>query len=89
MDTQMFHQPPQQPDLHAARRTFLQQSGLGFGSVAFSSLLADDLAAQSPAVALPPAHFLPKAKRVIYLFMAGGPSQLEAARGDFVASSNT
>jgi hypothetical protein len=77
MDTQMFHQPPQQPDLHAARRTFLQQSGLGFGSVAFSSLLADDLAAQSPAVALPPAHFLPKAKRVIYLFMAGGPSQLE------------
>lgn len=73
----MFHQPPQQPDLHAARRTFLQQSGLGFGSVAFSSLLADDLAAQSPAVALPPAHFLPKAKRVIYLFMAGGPSQLE------------
>lgn len=77
MDTQMFHQPPQQPDLHAARRTFLQQSGLGFGSVAFSSLLADDLAAQSPAVAVPPAHFPPKAKRVIYLFMAGGPSQLE------------
>ncbi|MGB0739901.1 MAG: DUF1501 domain-containing protein [Planctomycetaceae bacterium] len=73
----MFHQPPQQPDLHAARRTFLQQSGLGFGSVAFSSLLADDLAAQSPAVAVPPAHFPPKAKRVIYLFMAGGPSQLE------------
>ncbi|MFZ9092705.1 MAG: sulfatase, partial [Planctomycetaceae bacterium] len=73
----MFHQPPQQPDLHSARRTFLQQSGLGFGSVAFSSLLADDLAAQSPAVALPPAHFLPKAKRVIYLFMAGGPSQFE------------
>ena len=77
MDTQMFHQPSQQPDLHAARRTFLQQSGLGFGSVAFSSLLADDLAAQSPAVAVPPAHFPPKAKRVIYLFMAGGPSQLE------------
>jgi hypothetical protein len=60
------------PDLlHAraiTRRHFFQTSGLGFGALALNSLMADDVK--------PP--MLPaKAKRVIYLHMAGSPSQLE------------
>ena len=54
---------------------------MGLGSVALASLLNDGtlLAAPSPADPLAPQkpHFPPKAKNVIYLFMAGGPSQLD------------
>lgn len=65
------------------RREFLGQCGLGFGAIALNSLLSSDASAQKPVIdpmnpmnpRRPP---LPaKAKRVIYLFMAGGPSQLE------------
>jgi hypothetical protein len=65
------------------RRAFLQQSGVGLGAVALSSLLASGGSA-SPAESagqysgLPAfPHFAPKAKRVIFLCMAGGPSHLE------------
>ncbi|MGL4549584.1 MAG: DUF1501 domain-containing protein [Gemmataceae bacterium] len=50
------------------RRRFLQQCGLGFGSMALASLMARDVRAP---------HFAPKAKRVVYLFQAGGPSHLD------------
>src|SRR4051794_34762101 len=50
------------------RRQFLTQSGLGLGAMALASLTRD--AAAGP-------HFAPKAKRIIYLFMHGGPSQLD------------
>ena len=63
------------------RRHFFSQCSLGLGSVALASLLADQPlgAAPSPADPLAPQkpHFPPRAKNVIYLFMAGGPSQLE------------
>jgi Protein of unknown function (DUF1501) len=59
----------------ANRRLFLRSAGLGFGSVALSSLLAGDSRAGDGV--LPAPHLAPKAKRVIYLFMAGGPSQLD------------
>ena len=54
------------------RRSFLLQSACGLGSVALSQLLAADnpLALKSP-------HFAPKAKNVIFLFMEGGPSQMD------------
>ncbi len=66
------------------RRHFFSNTGLSIGSLGLASLLADGelnaadqadrntnpLAPQDP-------HFDGKAKRVIYLFMAGGPSQLE------------
>lgn len=61
--------------MNAARRAFLSQCGLGLGSLAFHELLASEQAVD-PLAEKPP-HFAPKAKRVIYLFMAGGPSQLE------------
>lgn len=63
-----------------SRRTALQRAAAGFGSLALSSLLANDSSASesiaNPLAARPP-HFLPKAKRIIFLFMAGGPSQVD------------
>src|SRR5688500_7158762 len=64
------------------RRDFLRKAGAGFGYLGLASLLADaaenDLrgdAANPLAVRLP--HFAPKAKRVIFLFMSGGPSHVD------------
>ena len=59
----------------ADRRAFFGQAGLSIGSVGLASLLAAENA--EAAVSLPRPHFQPRAKAVIYLFMAGGPSQLE------------
>lgn len=63
------------------RRSFLRDSGMGFGSLAFASILYRDgiLRAETNAW-MPPdgkPHFPPKAKRVIWLFMIGGVSQME------------
>ncbi|MEJ7594573.1 MAG: DUF1501 domain-containing protein [Planctomycetaceae bacterium] len=62
---------------HHARRTFLRNSALGLGGVALSTLLNSESAADERAMALRDSHFAPRAKNVIFLFMAGGPSQLE------------
>ena len=63
-----------------SRRWFFEQCGVGLGALALGSLLRQNGFA-SPAMANPLAlkqpHFAPKAKRVIYLFMAGAPSHLE------------
>jgi hypothetical protein len=63
------------------RRWFFRQCGVGLGSIALGSLLQDAAGAVRPQSAAPlaprPPHFKPKAKRVIYLFMAGAPSQLD------------
>src|SRR6476620_8847089 len=69
------------PDLFASRRSFLAQAGGGFGALALTSLLSDDrvLAAtpsQSTDCPKPP-HFQPRVKRVIWLFMHGGPSHVD------------
>ncbi len=66
-----------------ARRHFLARSAHGLGAVALASLLNSDLlAAPDDSVArrrgvLDETHFRPRAKRVICLFMHGGPSQME------------
>jgi hypothetical protein len=67
-------------NLHLTRRTFLGNASLGLGSVALSSLMTPSLLAAGRndvggMDGLP--HFLPKAKRVIFLYMSGGPSHLE------------
>ena len=63
------------------RRRFLSAMSLGVGSVALGSLLMPDLfkSAAAEVAGLPPGipHFAPKAKRVIYLFQNGAPSQQE------------
>ncbi|MCA9063316.1 MAG: DUF1501 domain-containing protein [Planctomycetaceae bacterium] len=57
------------------RRSFFGQAGLSLGSISLASMLH---AEHSAAADLQPApHFAPRAKAVIFLFMAGGPSQLE------------
>ncbi|HJQ80535.1 MAG TPA: DUF1501 domain-containing protein [Lacipirellulaceae bacterium] len=67
-----------------ARRTFLGRASLGLGSIALTGILQPKLWAGgangplgSSNGAMQPLHFAPKAKRVIFLCMAGGPSQLE------------
>jgi len=64
------------------RRWFLRDCGIGLGSIAASSLLsADSSRVQAADAANPLAsrqpNFPGKAKRIIYIFQAGGPSQLE------------
>ena len=61
------------------RRHFFKQSGFGIGGVALSALLDERLFAQQADGPLAPRapHFAPKAKHIIYLFMAGAPTQLD------------
>ena len=60
-----------------SRREVLSRASLGMGAVALSSLLGEGRAAAATALPGMP-HFAPKAKRVIFLFMSGGMSQLES-----------
>lgn len=72
-------------NLKISRRQYLTQSGMGFGMLGLSSLLASETQAESPAGSSPspsplsvkPPHFKPRAKRVIFLFMNGGPSHVD------------
>ncbi|HUG67691.1 MAG TPA: DUF1501 domain-containing protein [Pirellulaceae bacterium] len=66
---------------HATRRQFFERCGVGIGSMALTSMLACEQAeaksvATNPMAPRPP-HYQPRAKSVIFLFMAGGPSQLD------------
>ncbi len=61
------------------RRHFFADCGVGVGAMALGSLLSADTPAQAAIdpLAVRQPHFPPRAKRVIFLFMAGGPSQLD------------
>ena len=66
------------------RRALLRRSSAGLGSLALASLLDPRWSAAAPGTTpgrwmgtVFPRHFAPRAKRVIYLYMAGGPSHLE------------
>jgi hypothetical protein len=67
--------------LAPARRRFLARSGLALGTIALGKLFAAEPAraqdTQTHGGILQKLHFPPRARRVIYLFMSGGPSQLE------------
>ncbi|MCO6457542.1 MAG: DUF1501 domain-containing protein [Pirellulaceae bacterium] len=54
----------------------MQRSAAGFGGLALAALLGEQPRAESPAGAAGP-HFAPRARRVIFLFMHGGPSQVD------------
>lgn len=64
-----------------SRRRLLQQSAAGFGYLALTSLLAEQAAAAPRTVIDPlapkPPHFTPRARRIIFLFMKGGPSHMD------------
>lgn len=69
------------------RRHFFRNCGIGLGSIALAQLMSQDAVAQRRSDKVPidpaqpmaprPGHFPAKAKNVIFLFMAGGPSQLD------------
>ncbi|WP_010586751.1 DUF1501 domain-containing protein [Schlesneria paludicola] len=59
-----------------SRRHWLKQSAAGFGSLALSSLLSESALAADPLASKAP-HFPARAKRIIFLFMTGGPSHVD------------
>jgi hypothetical protein len=75
---------PIPPLLRSTRRHFFERCGVGLGSMALGSILGGGSQARAAEgdrsndpLAPRAGHFAPKARRVIFLFMAGGPSQLE------------
>jgi len=73
---------PDNPLLLQTRRHFFRECGVGLGSIALASLLNEGRARAGAAPLVNPlapkqGHYPAKAKNVIFLFMAGGPSQLE------------
>lgn len=82
---------PQLQELNSKldRRDFLAKTAMGLGAIAMGSLFIKDLFGKPSLSATAPSgeleadilaaipHFAPRAKRVVYLFMAGGPSQFE------------
>jgi hypothetical protein len=76
--------PFEQMRLQVTRRTFLRRTAAGVGSIALASLMkpfgalaADKKIEQKWHGVVNPLHFAPKARRIIFLCMAGGPSHLE------------
>lgn len=80
----MMKDPLLESKLNVNRRAFLSKMSTGIGSLALGSLLVPNLLSCSnsegsdefASLGLP--HFAPKAKRVIYLFQSGAPSQIES-----------
>jgi hypothetical protein len=74
-----MHKEQLEHNLNLNRRKFLGSLSVGIGSMALGSLMIPDLfkgrGEEAAALGLP--HFAPKAKRVIYLFQNGAPSQLD------------
>ena len=66
--------PDRNPLLDQTRRHFFKDCAIGLGGIALSEMLNGSNASASSIGGL---HHKPKAKNVIFLFMAGGPSQLD------------
>jgi hypothetical protein len=62
--------------LELSRRALLRTTACGFGGLALQGLLAHRSLADSPLPAGAP-HDTPRAQRVIFLYMSGGPSQID------------
>ncbi len=58
------------------RRQALQSTGAGLGMLALANLLGQDASGSAMPMGVEP-HFQPKAKRIIHLFMNGGPFQCD------------
>jgi hypothetical protein len=66
------HQP-----IGISRRALLKDAACGFGYLAFAGLAAQAAASERNPLAAKPPHFAARAKRVIFMFMHGGPSQVD------------
>src|SRR5262245_50305769 len=84
----MWIDPPKDSAVRSSpltRRELLRQTGGGFGALALAALFADESAAidetkevpESDPLAIKQPHFAARARRVIFLFMPGGPSQVD------------
>ena len=63
---------------HLTRRDMLRQTTIGFGQIALAGMIAEQARANpDDALAPKPPHFDPKAKRVLLLFLTGGPSHVD------------
>ncbi|MDP6443804.1 MAG: DUF1501 domain-containing protein [Pirellulaceae bacterium] len=71
--------PTTNQHVRLSRREMLRRCGAGFGQLALAALLADEMAESATAnpLAARAPHYAPKAKQVIFLFMHGGPSQVD------------
>ena len=59
------------------RRSMLRAAGGGFGATALAGILGTDVAGAAPVASRREPHFPAKAKHIIFLFMPGGPSQVD------------
>ena len=59
------------------RRRFWNRLGLGLGGIALTDMLAGEVKAATAGKRSEGTHFAPKAKRVIFLFQSGAPSQID------------
>ncbi len=75
----MNHHAPRPADCFLTRRDFLHRCGMGIGALALSNIMASAGQAAASFNPLTPKapHFPAKARRVIHLFMNGGPSQVD------------
>src|SRR6476660_1103459 len=80
----MNRQLPDHSLRHITRRHFFETASFGIGGLALASLMGDVVSAQTqdttpraPGQVPPGLQFAPRARRVIYLFMAGAPSQID------------
>ena len=60
------------------RRQFLKTTGCGFGSLALNAMLSGTAQGTSNPLAPQPPLFPARAKRIIFLFMSGGPSHVDS-----------
>ena len=67
---------PRSLESSVSRRDWLRHTACGFGYLALAGLCQEARGEESPLAAKPP-HFPAKAKRVIFLFMQGGPSHVD------------
>src|SRR4051794_2064227 len=67
------------PSISSTRRAFFREAFGGFGTLALTALVRDEQLQAAPPnpLAPKPPHRSARAKAVIFLFMAGGPSHLE------------
>jgi len=68
---------PHLKDPLLSRRQALSRMGAGFGGMGLATLLAESAQAETSPLTVKAPHFAPKAKRIIQLFMPGGPSQVD------------
>ncbi len=69
----MFESQP----IGISRRALLKNAGCGFGYLAFAGLASEAAAAEPNPLSVKLPHFPARAKRVIFMFMHGGPSQVD------------